>query len=165
MVLNVRDEFKRLGGIRGVLDAVASPATSSETFHGNNGPYLTRYELTAHSDGWKTVVNHFHRGDEDEELHSHPWVGTSLILFEGYTERRLTTHGDIRMIRYVEGDLVPLNEGLYHRVSLEGPSCWTLLVHGPSTRDWDFLDVKTGKKTPWREFIQQKGLKPLEPRS
>ena len=165
MALNVRDEFQRLGGVPGIVEAVINEATPRETFHGNSGPYLTRYELCVHPDGWKTVVNHFHRGDEDVELHSHPWFGSSLIVFHGYTEFRLTKHNEIRVIRYVEGDIVPLNRGLYHRVSLEGPSCWTLLVHSPSETDWDFLDHKTGKKTPWREFVEQKGLKPLEPRS
>lgn len=159
MTLSVKDEFRAMGGMRGVLDALSTEAYPSQTFHGLSGPYLTKYLLREDPDGSKLILHHFHRGDEDKELHSHPWSGTSLILAGGYREWRLVK-GEVRDIRHVEGDLVPLNEGLYHRVELLEKSCWTLLVHGPSKKTWDFLDPVTGKKTPWKKFLKKKGLTP-----
>lgn len=147
----------------GILDVLARNPEDfqRQTLWGNSGRYLTKYLLRKDRDGSKLLLHHFHRGDEDKELHSHPWSGTSLILAGGYREYRLA-RGEVREIRYVEGDLVPLNKGLYHRVELLDKSCWTLLVHGPSSKTWDFLNVETGKKTPWKKFLKKKGLAPYE---
>lgn len=160
--LYVLDEYEKLGKMGGILTALARPDLPRQTFHGRTGPYLTRFTLREDAEtGWKVMLHQFHRGDEDKELHSHPWYGTSKILIGGYREYRLVK-GVVREIRYVEGDLVPLVRGLYHRVELLEPTCWTLVVHSPSSPDWDFLDVETGVKTPWKEFIYGKGLQPHE---
>lgn len=51
----------------------------------DTGPYLTRWTILEIS-GWSLKLHMFHRGDEDRDLHDHPWTFWSLILRGGYWE-------------------------------------------------------------------------------
>lgn len=122
--------------------------------------YLTRWYIVGR---WfreafkcRPYLHHFHASD-DAELHDHLWVWSySLVLWGGYTERRLTPHvvnrgtpsetvvyvPDTRV--YKPGSINRLNSNCFHRVDLlnEKRGCWTLFLAGPHDKtkpDWGFL--------------------------
>lgn len=47
--------------------------------------YMTRFTFFEIG-GWSLKLHRFHRGDEDRDLHDHPWSFWSLILRGGYWE-------------------------------------------------------------------------------
>ena len=52
--------------------------------------YLTRYTLVDFGKHRSRIYLHeFHRGDEDAELHSHPWDAVSFVIHDGHREERL----------------------------------------------------------------------------
>lgn len=48
--------------------------------------YMTRLNLLELGPFGSIMINWFHRGDEDRELHDHPWDFVSIILWRGYIE-------------------------------------------------------------------------------
>jgi hypothetical protein len=118
------------------------------------------------------MLHHFHRGDEDRELHNHPWRwALSIILAGGYLEeRRVLARGRkqpcqtcrdgastscyvIKMRKVRPGRVNLIRADDFHRVQLLGPDCWSLFVAGPKTGGWGFWDRKTGRYTPWDLFV------------
>lgn len=98
-------------------------------------------------------LHKFHRGDDDEALHNHPWKwSVSFVLAGGYSEER-------RVGETVERILVQpftfnvIRDNDFHRVDLLEKDAWTIFFAGPKTQSWGFWDRHTGKFWPWREFI------------
>ena len=123
-------------------------------------PYLVRYYLFGGPREESTIrpfnvyLHLFLSGDEEKELHSHPWSRSmSLILTGGYREeRRLDGQVVTRTIR--PGRLNFINADDYHRVDLLKDHAWTLFIAGPSTkRSWGFWDRETGATVPWRQHV------------
>lgn len=109
-------------------------------------------------------LHRFHRGDEDRELHNHPWEWSfSFILVGGYREER-------RVKRWVwnayedaveihikpPGAFNAIGKDDFHRVDLLDGECWTLFVTGPKVDTWGFWERATGEFLPWREFVNRK---------
>ncbi len=131
-----------------------------KTLYGQNGAYLSRHRVLDVR-FLKVFLHHFHRGDEDYELHNHPWLfAVSLILVNGYCEWRRPNEGRIKPVVFLPGALNFIWPGTYHRVDLLGPDVWSIMVAGPSVQDWGFWDRFTGKVTPWEEFIRSKNHDP-----
>ena len=140
----------------------------------NDEPYLERYYLG----GWTpwnsgnsklfswlpgAMFHRFVRGDEDRELHNHPWKWSiSLILAGGYQEERMMKGGKVTTFKVMPGSINFIRDNDYHRVDLLEEDCWTLFITGPKTQSWGFLNRETLTVTPWREFIRNKGLVPFE---
>ena len=106
-------------------------------------------------------LHKFHRGDDDAELHNHPWTWAfALILSGGYIEerRRGAMEGGgpvfIREVRPFSLNLIHFDT--FHRVELLEKDAWSLFVAGPREGGWSFWNRATGKLTPWREFIDRK---------
>jgi|HubBroStandDraft_2_1064218.scaffolds.fasta_scaffold00001_7 hypothetical protein len=111
-------------------------------------------------------LHRFHRGDDDLDLHSHPWLwSVSLILAGGYREERRAFHGkwgDMGTVWHVAERV--LRPGMFnvirgddfHRVDLLEEDAWSLFFAGPRVSSWSFWDRWTGETTPWREFIARK---------
>ena len=106
-------------------------------------------------------LHKFHRGDDDAELHDHPWTWAfALILSGGYIEerRRGAMEGGgpvfIREVRPFSLNLIHFDT--FHRVELLEKDAWSLFVAGPREGGWSFWNRATGKLTPWREFIDRK---------
>lgn len=133
-------------------------------------PYLMRVYLAperSSGSGLRSLLprpylHFFFRGDEDREVHNHPWVrSVSVILAGGYTEYRwnpITRKLDSRQLR--PGDINVIRRDDFHRVELSEPGrgCWTLFTTSRraeprSTHDWHFLDTETGKLTPWGAYV------------
>lgn len=123
--------------------------------------YLTRYTLANFGKrSFRVYVNHFHRSDEDHELHNHPWQwAASLILSGGYCEERRTDHG-VDPIVFSPGMVNLIGPNTFHRVDLLTGDAWTLFIAGPVVQSWGFWDRASEAFTPWREFIAAKGLVP-----
>lgn len=142
------------------------------TIRGNDGsPYLSRHSLVRRS--WlpkcwpftslpSVYLHYFHRGDEDPQLHNHPWpYSVSLILTGGYHEER-RVEGKIHSFIYRPGNINIIRRDDYHRVELLDPArgAWTLFLAGFGGRvpddSWEFWDRQTGVYTPWQEFVKQR---------
>ena len=101
-------------------------------------------------------LHRFHRGDDDQELHGHPWRwAVSLILAGGYREER---RRDDEVVEYV---LRPWSINFirgtdFHRVDLLEEDAWSLFLVGPKVSGWSFWNRITGEVTPWRQFIDRK---------
>jgi hypothetical protein len=103
-------------------------------------------------------LHRFHRGDDDQELHCHPWRwACSLILSGGYREERRVRGTDRVETRIVRpGSLNFIRSDDFHRVDLLEGEAWSLFLVGPKFTGWGFWNRDTGTFTPWREFIARK---------
>jgi hypothetical protein len=140
---------------------------------GDGDPYLERYYLWGwapwNPEGSKlfpwlpgAMLHRFLRGDEDRELHNHPWKWAfSVILTGGYREERMVD-GKITTYKVMPGSINIIKANDFHRVDLLQDDCWTLFVTGPKAQSWGFLHRITREFTPWRDFIAKKGLVPFE---
>lgn len=122
-------------------------------------PYLSRWYLKQHDRGRGIArfLHCFHRGDDDLELHNHPWEwSVAFILSGGYREERRV--GDDVIVRELRpGSINIIRADDFHRVDLYSDESWSLFIAGPQTgRGWGFWNRETGEFTPWREFITRK---------
>lgn len=135
------------------------------TYHGELGPYLSRWTLLRWGDaGPQLCLHFFHRSDADRDLHTHPWAwAVALQLAGGYREERLVD-GEIRTFERRPGALVFLRSDTVHRVDLlDERGSWSLILLGPRIASWGFVNRNTLAFTPWREALRRRGLTPLEP--
>jgi hypothetical protein len=118
-------------------------------------------------------LHKFHRGDQDQALHRHPWFWSfSIVLAGGYQEERrvevkdacvltdIVQKLDLKIYDVENITVLPFSFNYiahedYHRVDLLERDCWSIFVVGPRVTSWDFWDRETGKVTPWREFLEQ----------
>jgi len=156
--------------LRSILKRVAAvfPLSRVRTVTGLEGDYLTRYILwDGGRNRGRVAIHRFHRNDEDEELHNHPWRGTSLILVGGYYEERMELHleksGPYKILLpkviskvFPPFSVVTLEPNTFHRVDLLEEDCWTIFFSGPVVQSWGFLDRDSLAFFPWREFIKMK---------
>lgn len=103
-------------------------------------------------------LHKFHRGDDDAELHNHPWKwALSLVLSGGYREERrrgAPERGGAVSIRTVfPWTLNLIHHDTFHRVDLLGEDAWSLFLAGPREKTWGFWNRSTGRYMPWRDFI------------
>ncbi len=149
-------------------------------------PYLSRYYLSGrptmpdgsepfdaqgevrdgivYPPGAHVYLHCFHRGDNERELHCHPWLWSmSLILVGGYREQRRVvaefagkkTMWDVEERLVQPGDVNYIAQSDFHRVDLIDGECWTVFVSGPKASSWGFWDRATDSYTPWREFMKR----------
>ena len=158
---------------RQVLHRLAASLGEPRVIHGREDgtdPYLSRWyffkdrrpddpqiegQRAGGSDSLNLYLHRFHRSDDDQALHSHPWKwSASLVLAGGYIEER--RQGDRVIRRTVRpGQINVIPAGTYHRVDLLEHDCWSLFVAGPQTADsWRFWDRVHGRSMPWRDFIR-----------
>jgi hypothetical protein len=110
-------------------------------------------------------LHKFEASDGDEEVHNHPWSGKSLILAGGYVEFRAYKHAAVvgdgdawgLRARFVgPWEVNDIREDTFHRVTLAGKDCWSIIVVGARTQSWGFLNPKTGEFLPWREHAARR---------
>jgi hypothetical protein len=145
------------------------------------GKYLSRWFLLGGpktegledglSKSWGLYLHCFHRSDDSDKLHSHPWKwAVSFVLKNGYVEDRLETTsptewgrgGQVTRREVRAGRLNFLRGTTFHRVDLDRGEAWTLFLVGPGVADWGFLELAspyTGRKErkfiPWRTFLKK----------
>jgi hypothetical protein len=132
------------------------------TIETDNSPYITRV-LAPRIFGFRVMLHHIHRADDDRELHNHPWAWAfSCILSGSYDEERLEaivpSAGDIHAAQVLTEKrrvrrFNRLNDADYHRIEKLHGDVWTLFVTGPRVQDWGFL--KDGVHVPWSEYLSR----------
>ncbi len=124
-------------------------------------PFLSKHLLAGRAEGgWRLCLHRFHRGDEDPEMHNHPWWCASLVLVGGYREERLRADGAVVAFDRRPGTVNVIERDAFHRVDLVGGECWTLFLSAPASQPWGFVHRTARVFIPWREFIRQKGMVP-----
>lgn len=115
--------------------------------------YLLRFYLKHSSPRFPGLyLHHFYRGDQDRDLHNHPWTkSVSFILAGGYVEERLPEEEKGKPNYKVQtrtvgpGTLNVIRSNDFHRVDLIGRSTWTLFTSGKKVKDWGFMLRDTGE--------------------
>jgi hypothetical protein len=105
---------------------------------------------------WGLYLHRFHRGDDERELHNHPWRwALSLIIAGGYVEERRGADDVVRtrVVKPWRLNFIRAND--FHRVDLVGEDAWTLFLVGHKFQDWGFWSRDTGEFWPWRVFINR----------
>jgi len=111
--------------------------------------------------GFGLYIHYFYRGDEDRELHNHPWeTALSFILTGGYHEER--KDGD-KTSKIIEHDIRRytfnrINHNTFHRVTKREGSghIWTIFFTGKRVQDWGFWDKDTNEYIPHKDFIDHR---------
>jgi hypothetical protein len=101
-------------------------------------------------------LHRFHRGDDESQLHNHPWRwAASLILAGGYREE-VRGKDDVVRTRIVKPwRLNRIRSDTFHRVDLLEDDAWTLFLVGPKFSGWGFWDRDSREFWPWRTFINR----------
>lgn len=112
--------------------------------HISGKPYLERYFL-GKAFGITAYLHRFVSGDDERNVHDHPWGwACALILCGGYREERMThldpVEGWARRVRR----MFPLRVNIirardFHRITSPAPDTWTLFMHGRRVKGWGFL--------------------------
>jgi len=149
-------------------EALSRHILDRKTFHTAGDPYLSRFFLVRKRKGdddessrwpFSVYLHYFHRGDEDESLHNHPWkLAVSLVLTNGYHEERWTGER-IRTKTFRPGDINILRSTDFHRVDLIDPTrgAWTLFISGKRVQDWGFWDPQRRRPyIPQQQFIHER---------
>jgi hypothetical protein len=162
---------------------------------GDGRPYLERWYLGGEAGGLKyfgeghreprwwqrplardwlpcVYVHRFVSGDDEPELHNHPWEeATSLILAGGYVEERRsqrlsgpfplsendpTRRFEIVSQRFLPGMFNYILRDTYHRVQLLEGDCWSLIFCGRKVSSWGFWDPETGEELHWRAHVERR---------
>lgn len=154
-------ETTAIGVLRRLCEAAAARLPVRVIEGADGSPFLSKYLIAGGGpDGWRLHLHRFHRGDEDPEMHNHPWWGASLILVGGYREERLRADGAVLRFDRGPGSVNLIGLDVFHRVDLVRGDCWTLFYSAPNAQPWGFVDRATRAFVPWREFIMRKGMVP-----
>lgn len=117
-----------------------------------DNPYLVRWWF--HRTKQSSIYLHLIlKGDQDRELHDHPWDSTSYVI-----KGILREHTKDGVNLFVPGDVVQRKAELAHRLEvLDGPVV-TLFITGEHRREWGFW---CGERfVHWEKYVdaQNKGL-------
>ena len=132
----------------------------------DGNPYLERYYIF-HGSKFKFLpgiyLHKFLSGDEDPELHNHPWGSSvSLILSGGYLEERRKdkiVDGEVKR-HVVSKKITPgmfnlIKKNDFHRVDLLEDYAWTIFFSGNREQDWGFWNRDTDEYVPWRDHVSK----------
>lgn len=120
--------------------------------------YLLRFYLKHNGIFPGIYLHKFFNGDQDRELHNHPWRrSASFILTGGYDEERLVGN-TVKTRRVGPGCFNFLGGDTFHRISLVDSSrgAWTLFCSGKKVKDWGFLIAETGEVVPHQEYLSNR---------
>lgn len=126
----------------------------------DNSPYLSRFKLFGWMPGdtrrWPIGVylHRFHRPDNDDALHNHPWKWAfSLVLVGGYMEALPNGKKRVRL----PWSWRVLKANSYHSITTILDDTWTLFIVGPKASSWGFWVPGRGH-VPWRERLAERGV-------
>jgi hypothetical protein len=129
-------------------------------------PMLVRYRLLDTPLG-SVNLHHFLRGDEDRDLHDHPFSFATLILRGGYVEQTPAAadapYGAYRYTTRRPGELLLRPARWAHRVDLRGQDAWTLIAMTKKKREWGFFTIAGW--TPFRAYHSIAGCADESPQS
>ena len=163
--------------VRAQLEEIAADLPCWVIVSPDGSEYLRRYTIGRMADGSNVYLHCFMSSDKDQELHCHPWPGTSFILAGGYDEERRGAFKNgvysIDRFTYRPGDISVLRCDTFHRVDLTNverrahAETWTLFITAPKQAEpddsgdaWGFWSRVTGEYIPWRTFMRTHGIDP-----
>jgi len=148
---------------------------------GDNEPYLERFYFVRREwirDWYKrrnketpwfvawipsVYLHHFLKGDDEEELHNHPWLRSyALILTVGYREDRRM--GNVVVSRILRPGMINVIRAEdFHKVELldKERGVWTIFIAGKRNEDesWGFWHPVTKLYQDWRLHVSNRELK------
>jgi len=108
--------------------------------------------------GFGVYLHYFYVGDEDRQLHNHPWkYALSYILTGGYMEERRNNNSYAVETRDVKtGTFNFISADDFHRVIKKpgGKHVWTLFFTGFRNQDWGFWNRETQEFTIHSEYVK-----------
>jgi len=125
----------------------------------NKEPYLIRYYLLFKDRGdqkFNIFIHKIVKGDDDENMHDHPWGFFTLILSGGYNEKILNKDKQETTHRRRPGYYHYVSAKHTHTITLDENStpCWTLFFPFKKEKKWGFY-VKD-KWVESEEYFQMK---------
>lgn len=139
---------------------------SKTIYRRDTEPYLTRYYLFRKKKKWQPSIylHCFHMGDEDLELHDHPWCHSMSVILKGsYLEEYKDKYKNTVKQRILNpGSLNFVRGDKFHRVELMSPKVWTLFISGPKTKSWGFWDRDTFEYHDWEDHEKIKNRVKVE---
>ncbi len=126
----------------------------------------TREGMKWSKHGLGVYLHKFHRDDESDELHNHPWkTSVAFVLAGGYVEERRAEVWDPlddRGARYIvekrvmkPGTINVISADDFHRVDLIEEDSWSLFITWQKAQTWGFWDRHTNTFTPWRTHLTE----------
>lgn len=129
-------------------------------------------EETGKSLGFGVYLHYFYRGDEERQLHNHPWEKSiSFILSSGYLEERKTKDDEVELRNIRPFWQAPcvwqwfskskyynvIDKNDFHRVikKQKSPHVWTLFITGKRAQEWGFWDRDTKQYTHFEDVVKQ----------
>lgn len=126
--------------------------------------FLNRWGL-AHDRIGGFYIHHIPGQDPGMDLHDHPWPFITIVLRGGYVDVQAQIHADgqahdketrfpwgkMDRYGYLSGPRIhrmPLD--VAHRIVGARPNTWTLVLRGPTRREWGFYPP--GGKVSWTEY-------------
>lgn len=101
--------------------------------------HFQRYRLLDIEDVIRVYVHRISASDEDAHLHGHPWDFKSLILKGSYTEVSTSSENPEASTRtFQAGDIVEHSYQDYHKITLNTPVVWSLVVASGTYRLWGY---------------------------
>lgn len=126
--------------------------------------YLFRRRLV--QTPWAAIYLHdIANGDEQPELHSHPFPFISLVLRGGYAENVAhpegLEQGPVFRRVHLAGELnvFPRGHGKVHAIVTALPGTRTLVLAGRRRDSWGWFVPGRGL-VPWKEFLLEQGREP-----
>ena len=131
--------------------------SNKDIFRDDNELYLTRYYVIKKPFSWfpGIYIHYFHSGDNDLELHDHPWSRSFSIILKGSYREEYRINNSVSSRILSPGNINFVSGSKFHRVDLLDKQVWTLFISGPRVKDWGFWDRYTGKYTPHKEFFKK----------
>jgi hypothetical protein len=116
---------------------------------------------------WAAIYVHdIEKGDEQPELHSHPFPFASLILRGGYVERtaspaNLWHLGEITPVVHMAGswNVFPRGPVKLHTIIAAQPGTKTLVFTGRRRDSWGWF-VEGRGLVPWKTFLLEQNREP-----
>lgn len=117
--------------------------------------YLLRFYVKHNGILPGIYLHRFFQGDQDRELHNHPWLWSfSFILTGGYIEERRQRDGSVTFKTRKPFRFNLMSGNTFHRVGLvnKESGAWTLFCSGAEVKDWGFL-MENGAFMPHKEYL------------
>ena len=127
-----------------------------EEINGNGRcPYLHRWCLLVLPRGVRVYLHRFVGSDWSRDLHDHPKRFISIGLWGSYVEEYPHDIGlwifEGRSRRYRAPWIRSFPAEHIHRLILDCPVCWTLVLTLPYSRPWGFW--VRGEWIPWKKYV------------
>ena len=115
-------------------------------------PYLHRWCLFVLPRGVRVYLHKFIGSDWSRDLHDHPKRFISIGLWGSYVEEYVPGYVHAKKRRRYRAPWIRSFPAEHiHRLILDCPVCWTLVLTLPESRAWGFW--VRGEWIPWKKYV------------